>query len=262
MQQLNQLLKQLNPAPNNVRPPNVSTRPAPPNSNGADPNCPSCGGLGVYSLNVPLGDPRYGKLFDCECTAAFRAARLQQISGLNPDEQQITLNDVIESGPGTAAMLTAARSFVAQPAGFLTLWGGPGNAKTLTLQGIVNECIQHNIMAVYVTCLDLLDYLREAFNEKQDGRYESAWKRMERFTNIQVLCIDEVDKVKPSEWTIERETAIFDKRYRQGLACRAGTVLAMNANPDRLPDWIYSRLSDGRNRIIENRDPDMRRLMR
>jgi len=232
------------------------------NSNGADPNCTACGGLGVYSLNVPLGEPRYGKLFDCECTSAYRATRLQQISGLNADEQHVTLGDVIESGPDTAAMLAAARSFVAQPTGILTLWGGPGNAKSLVLQGVVNECIQHNVMAVYVTCLDLLDYIREAFNDKQDGRYESAWKRMERFANVQVLCIDEVDKVKASEWAIERETAIFDKRYRLGLARQSGTVLAMNANPDRLPEWIFSRLSDGRNRIIENHDPDMRRLMR
>ena len=245
-----------------MRLPNASTRPALQNSNGADPNCTACGGLGVYSLNVPLGDPRYGKLFDCECTAAYHAAHLQQISGLNADEQHVMLGDVIESGPDTAAMLAAARSFVAQPTGILTLWGGPGNAKTLVLQGVVNESTQRNVMAVYVTLYDLINYVRDAFNEQRDGKYESAYRRMQRFATARVLAIDEVDKVKATDWTVELETAIFDRRYRDGLARLSGTVLAMNTNPDRLPEWIYSRLSDGRNRIIENRDPDMRRLMR
>lgn len=218
--------------------------------------------MGYYSLNVPFGDPRFGKAFPCECTAAARAARLQAVCGLNVDEQRVTLDDVIEAGPGTAAMLAAAHAFVAQPAGLLTLWGKCGNAKTLILQGIVNESIGAGRVAVYVTCLDLLEYIREAYNERQDGRYESAWKRLESFAAVDVLCIDEVDKVKASDWVVERESSLFDKRYRSGLARLSGTVLAMNTNPDRLPDWIYSRLSDGRNRILENRDPDMRRLMK
>lgn len=172
------------------------------------------------------------------------------------------LGDVIESGPGTVDMLLAARAFVEHPAGILTLWGGSGNAKSLVLQAVVNECIKRGRAAVYVTMLDLIEYIREAYNAPDDDRRGSAWQRMERYATIPILCIDEVDKVKPSEWTIERETAIFDKRYRLGLARQAGTLLAMNSNPDRLPDWIYSRLSDGRNKIIRNTDPDMRSLMR
>jgi DNA replication protein DnaC len=225
------------------------------------PSCCLCGGLGVYSPNVPIGHPLFGKLIDCECTAPDRANRLQAVSGLNEQERQVMLADIFEAGPGTAEMLACARTFVALPAGIITVWGGSGNAKTLMLQGIVNETIRAGRVAVYITMLDLLDYIREAYSEKVDNRYASAWRRMEKFGNVDVLCIDEVDKVKLSDWTIERETALFDKRYRLGLARRVGTVLAMNESPARLPDWIYSRLRDGRNRIIENRDPDLRGLM-
>lgn len=216
----------------------------------------------MYTLNVPRHDPRFGKLFDCECTAAYRAARLQAICGLNREELQVTLDDVISVGPGTSAMLAAAQAFVTKPAGILTIWGAPGNAKTLALQGIVNTCTRQGVLAIYVTFFDLVSYVRDAFNEQRDGRYESAYQRMLRFAEARVLAIDEVDKVKVTDWTVELETAIFDRRYRDGLAGLTGTVLAMNSNPDRLPGWIYSRLCDGRNRIIENRDPDMRRLMR
>jgi len=174
----------------------------------------------------------------------------------------LRLSDVSEAGPGTAAMLAAAREFVAQPSRMLTLWGGAGNAKTLILQAVVNECIERGVMAVYVTMLDLLEYIREAYQEGQEGRYGSAWSRMDRVTAVPVLAIDEVDKIKATEWAIERETAILDKRYRLGLARHVGTLLAMNTNPDRLPEWISSRLADGRNRIVHNDDPDMRRLMK
>jgi hypothetical protein len=104
--------------------------------------------------------------------------------------------------------------------------------------------------------------VREAFNEVGDGRYESAYKRMMKIATCSILSIDELDKVKITDWTQELQTAIFDRRYRDGLARKSGTILAMNSAPDRLPEWIYSRLSDGRNRIIHNPDQDMRRLMR
>jgi len=40
-----------------------------------------------------------------------------------------------------------------------------------------------------------------------------------------------------------------------------GTVIAMNESPDALPQWISSRLRDGRNRIVHNADPDVREMM-
>jgi hypothetical protein len=243
--------------------------PAPPSTprtdNGADPACAICGGLGRYSLNVPTHDPRFGRLFPCDCTAAWRAARLQELSGLYGEERNVMLSDIIDAGPGTRAMIEAGRVIIEQPRGILTLWGTCGNAKTLVLQGVVNECIARGIDAVYVTMLDLIEYIREAYQEGQEGINGSAWQRMDRFTAVRVLAIDECDKVKRSEWVLERQTAIFDKRHRLGLAGHCGTMLAMNADPNDpavMPDWISSRLNDGRNRIIHNADPDMRRLMK
>lgn len=232
---------------------------APPRTdNGADPNCPICDGTGYFGVNVPISDPRFGRAFPCECTAAYRSALLQRISGLTGDELALTLDDILPAGPGTAHMLTAAWSFLETPAGMLTLWGGVGNAKTLILQAVVNECIQRGVMAVYVTMLDLLDYIREAYN----GQTDSAWRRLDRFATVPVLAIDEVDKVKASDWTIERESSLFDKRYRLGVSRMAGTLLAMNKDPHGLPEWISDRLYDGRNIVIHNTDPSMRSVMR
>lgn len=250
-----------------MQPPPKSTDAAPKNwlrtNNGAKPDCPICAGLGYFSVNVPLSDPRFGVLFPCECTAAYRSALLQRISGLTGDELALTLDDVHPAGAGTAQMLIAARSFLNYPAGMLTLWGEVGNAKTLILQAVVNECIQRGVMAVYITMLDLLDHVRAAYDEtKSSDEYGSACKRLDRFATVPVLAIDEADKVKVSDWTIERESSLIDKRYRLGLSRMAGTLIAMNKDPHTLPEWISDRLYDGRNTVIHNSDHSMRRMMK
>lgn len=250
-----------------LQPPKRSTAAAPNaeqrrTDNGADPNCFVCGGLGVFSINVPTNDRRFGLLFPCECTAAYRASLLQRISGLTGDELAQRLDDVRPAGPGTARMLDAARSFLEVPSGMLTLWGGVGNAKTLILQATVNECIQLGVMAVYITMTDLLDHVRDAYSEKDAGEYGSASRRLDRFATVPVLAIDELDKVKATDWALERETALIDKRYRLGMSRMAGTLLAMNKDPHTLPEWIRDRLFDGRNTVIHNVDPSMRGMMR
>ncbi len=77
-----------------------------------------------------------------------------------------------------------------------------------------------------------------------------------------VLAIDEFDKLKVTEWYEEFETMLMSRRYRDAVDGLSGTVLAMNSDPAKLPEHIYSRLSDGRNLILHNTDPDLRSLMR
>ncbi len=196
------------------------------------------------------------------CFARNRALRMQSMCGLNDDERTFRLSGIdILNKPGTAQMVKAAQSFIAHPSGIVTLWGGPGNAKTAVLMSVVNELIAYSCESVYTTFADLEGWVREAFDEKQHDEFGSARMRIARLANIHVLAIDEFDKVKVSEWLSELRFDLLDKRYRSGLAGTTGTLLAMNCNPSSLPDWVYSRLSDGRNTIIQNRDPDMRPLM-
>ena len=191
------------------------------------------------------------------CSTRLRAETLQRISGLNEDERAIRLIDISTTAGATDKMLVKARRFLIKRSGIFTLWGGSGNGKTLVLQAIVNECLEQNVTAVYTTFFELVGYVRAAFKD----RSESALQRVERFQSVPVLCIDEFDKVKETDWVEELETAIIDKRYRDGLAGLCGTVIAMNNDPATLPAWIYSRLRDGRNSILCNTDADMRPLM-
>lgn len=183
--------------------------------------------------------------------------------GLNDSERSVRLDDIdTHDKPGTLEMIKAARRFIDSPGHIITLWGGPGNAKTAVLMGVVNELVQVGCESVYTTFADLESWVRDAFDEKRHDEFGSAKVRIERLANIHVLAIDEFDKVKVTPWLDELRFDLLDKRYRSSLDGRTGTLLAMNCRPSALPEWIFSRLSDGRNTMIENRDRDMRPLMK
>lgn len=156
-------------------------------------------------------------------------------------------------------MVEAAKHFVQEPYGILTIHGGTGNAKTTALQGIVNELVSMRVQAVYITAFDLIGYIRAAFSSNgKEVINDDAHARLKKLESVRVLCVDEMDKVKWSDWVQEQLTDLVDVRYRLGLGLEAGTVIAMNASPDILPAWMFSRLADGRNVMIENKDADVR----
>jgi DNA replication protein DnaC len=195
------------------------------------------------------------------CSAKRKAERLQKICGLTDAERGANLSQIIVRTPngGTDKMVKAAREFIAAPYGLLTIHGTCGNAKTVVLQSIVNAMLAQSVTAIYTTFYDVVSWVRESFNSKDE---DSVSVKVARLRDVPVLCIDELDKVKPTEWVVELQTQLIDLRYRRGLSRESGTVFAMNGTLDTLPDWFASRLRDGRNVVVENNDKDLRPLMR
>lgn len=215
--------------------------------------CAECKDTGLVS------DPDFpGNTIKCTaCAHRRRAQYLQRLCGLTLRERLASLNDIrATSNSDTARMVSAARRFIDAPMGFLTIYGTCGNAKTVVLQSIINACLAHDIEAIYVTFYDALQWIRAGFSD------ETAQHRIEQLRTVKVLAIDELDKVKESDWVIEFRNQLIDYRYRFGLSDQCGTVFAMNGEIDLLPEWLSSRLRDGRNVVIQNNDRDMRPLLR
>ena len=216
--------------------------------------CPVCNGTGWLRVERELSDPRFGKLEACACQGERTLGRLRALSGLHGAELRVRLGDINpETGPGSAAMVEACRRFIERPAGFLTLWGTVGAGKTTCLYAITNALARSG--AVYVSLHDLLDFVRAGF-EAAPG--DEAAARLKRFATLPVLCLDEIDKVKASDWAAEQLTALVDARFRSGLTGETGTVLALNSDPAQQPAWIASRLLDGRSVVVHNADRDAR----
>lgn len=179
-------------------------------------------------------------------------------TGLNPVEREIRFADIVTDGrPGAAKMLEAARQFVQDGcAGFLTIHGGYGNAKTTLLKAIVNECVSKGLSARYITMTEVMAYAREAFESQKQG--DTDYGRITDLAKVHVLVVDELDKARVSEYAREVQVHLFDARYRKSHA--VGTVVAWNGEFDGidLPS-VLSRLSQFV--VIRNDDPDMRPLL-
>lgn len=214
--------------------------------------CDYCQGYRYYRFNVSMDDPRFGRLFPCpKCNQR----EIDAACGLQTHERSINLDDIQSSGPkhkGAAAMQRAGRAFLENPTGFLSVYGPCGNAKTILLQGIVNACLERGIEARYLTAHEMMDYLKEAFDPKV---METDIGRIRRLANVQVLCIDEMDKAKATEYAADMQQHLINERYRN--AHILGTVLAWNGDLNTLP-WpaVVSRIREFVH--IENKDDDMR----
>lgn len=227
----------------------------------ARPACPSCNGFGWLRSEAEPGSPNFGRLIRCACRAQEDAQRLQKLSGLTGSERNWKLGDIDTSNrPQTREMVEACARFLDHPYGTLTIHGSSGNAKTVALQACVNALVSVGVEAVYITAFDLISYVRAAFVTGPSGAREvkdgSDYDRIVRFGTVRFLAIDELDKIKMTDWVEQEITDLIDRRYRLGCDEQAGTMVAMNGKPQDLPVWIYSRLSQGE--IIENNDSDLR----
>ena len=197
-----------------------------------------------------MGHPRFGRISPCpKCNQKA----IDAVCGLKTHERVVTLDKLIVSNrPGAQAMKRAGMAFIANPVGFLSVFGPCGNAKTILLQAIVNGCLKRGIEAQYLTAHEMMDYLKEAFDPKV---METDIGRIRRLASIPVLCIDEMDKAKNTEYAADMQQHLINERYRN--AGILGTVFAWNGDLDTLP-WpaVVSRISEYPH--ILNNDDDLR----
>src|SRR5688572_25615536 len=85
------------------------------------PECADCSDSGFFRFDVPVTDPRFGRLFPCpKCNAAGVAA----MCGLHPHERSINVHDLgADKRPGAQAMIKAGDAFIESPTGFLSVCG-------------------------------------------------------------------------------------------------------------------------------------------
>lgn len=176
------------------------------------------------------------------------------MSGLNQEMQRVHFAHLSRL-PHLAAALDAAQALAADAAGFLTLVGANGRGKSTILAAIVNAGRMGGRRSVYASTADFLDHLRNAYAPNVNLSYDGVWERYEGAT---ILCLDELDAFKVSEWAEEKFRQMIDHRYRdrsQKLTC-----FATNANLTDLPPYLYSRLTDRSSHIFTLTGPDLRRL--
>lgn len=218
--------------------------------------------MGFLVKDVPVGHADFGKVFPCPgpVHTAEHRRRLAAVSGLAEKDLDLTLDSLRIFDDVSAELHRIGHQFLKNPWGFLYIWGGPGNGKTLLLKALTNEFNKSGILAVYAHFSDILWWLREAFG-KEDGT-EEYLRRVNNLLEANVLLIDEFDKVNLTNFAFEFRYRFLDQRYEQGIQKQKHTVFASNDSPQSFPEYIYDRLRDGRFRIFANTGASIRPLMR
>jgi DNA replication protein DnaC len=212
--------------------------------------CPVCCDAGYLRQSVPVEHPDFGRPILCDCRRQRQNRARQQQSQLEGWLRQATFANYKVTDFNRAAF-EAARKFAQNPRGWLTLSGNFGPGKTHLLAAVVNDCRQRDLLAAYYTLPDLLDKLRPSFGQND---YSSFF---EYLRTIRVLALDEIDKARLTEWAQEKIYQLFDARYRR--LDELGTLLALNQEPaDSLPGYLFSRMFDERNQVIQLTGPDAR----
>lgn len=217
------------------------------------PSCPECGGIGYLRLDVPVGHPKFGKLERCpraQALAVEKSLQTDEIDprlGLTADELHDLSWDFVKRGVNQAdrAGEIAKRAYMTGY-GMVFLHGGFGQGKSLVLKITVATALNEGKRAAFANLAGVLDDIRIAYDERENKMTELV-RRMEWWTSLDVLAIDELDKVGQTDWARERIFQLLDMRYQHAIRQEALTVIASNhENLDELSGYLKSRIEDNR----------------
>ncbi len=229
----------------------------------SSPVCPICHGIGYVMLDLPVGDPEFGKAQPCTCTlrtlAWERVVHLRQISNLGQLER-FTFDQFMPEGIKLPAekrkvlrdAFQMARDFAEDPSGWLLLHGGCGVGKTHLAAAIANRRLALQQPVMFVVTPDLLDYLRAAFSPQSDVTFD---ERFEQVRNAPLLILDDLGAHSATSWAEEKLYQIINHRYN----ARLPTVVTTNHRLEDLDERIVSRLADSLlSRVVHITAPDFR----
>ena len=224
---------------------------------GCSPTCPECSGVGYVRSDVPVGHPKFGKVERCPNARlhthvkSLQAGEIDPRVGLTADELRDLNWDLVKKGVNQAdqACEVTRRSYVSGY-GVVFMYGGYGQGKSLVLKIAVATALNAGKRAAYANLAGVLDDIRTAYDERENKMTELV-RRMEWWTSLDVLAIDELDKVGQTEWARERIFQLLDARYQRAVRQEALTVIAANyQSTDEFSGYLKSRIED--NRFVAN----------
>lgn len=227
---------------------------------------PICGGMGMIKFHVPVGDPRFGKVFRCPNNPPHEDLhlqnRLRDLGNLSAfvdkrfDNFEVrNLGYTPEEEASLAVVFHKAWDFANAPRGWLVLEGKYGSGKTHLAAAIANMRLAQGEQVVFVTVPDLLDYLRSAYAPNAEETYDSMFDKVK---NAYLLILDDLGAENPSGWAQEKLFQLINHRYIH----RMPTVITTNVELDRLDGRIRSRMVDPELSSYQKLNvPDYRRVL-
>ena len=235
-----------------------------------DSPCPICGGKGVYTLDVALDDPRFGKFQRCPNHPAEHdrdmQLRLRRYGNLQAYHDKTFANFLTDLPGGSytqsvssslRSAKTTAQDFADNPRGWIVYEGPFGCGKTHLAVAIANQRLeQFGEQVLFITAPDLLDLLRTTFDPRVEISYDEYF---EQIRNVPLLVLDDLGVENPSPWAKEKLFQLLNHRHVEALP----TVITTNTSIEDLDPRLGSRMLQGTVvRHIKILAPDYRQVNR
>lgn len=211
-------------------------------------------------LDVPVSDPRFGRLVPCEAcgvVARRRLARFDAFSSLRGRalEQKFSNFDLTGEAAAAVEAFNAAVRFAKDPSGWLVIYGPVGNGKSHLAAAIANYLRHERSIAVlFLTVPSLLESLRTAI--RTSNGHDEYGPLLISALDAPVLILDDFGAQRVTDWAEEVLFLILDHRYR----LETPTVVITNPPLKEAPARLRSRLMDRRLSVVVcNPAPDYRR---
>jgi len=182
--------------------------------------CRICGGSGWKMIEIP-GKAR--RATRCDCFLAHRSERLIKLAGIPSRYENCTLdsfnyvvNDSQEYDQSRASALMTAEKFVEiypiEKQGLLFI-GPIGTGKTHLAVGIIKKLIQ----AKGISCLfcDYRELLKEIQHSYNPGVEATELGILNPVLEAEVLVLDELGAVRPSQWVWDTVSYVINHRYNE-----------------------------------------------
>ena len=130
-----------------------------------------------------------------------------------------------------------ARSFAAEPEGWLVYMGEHGCGKTHLAAAIANERMAQGHPALFVVVPDLLDYLRAAFSPSSTVSMD---RRFEEVRNAPLLVLDDLGTQSSTPWAQEKLFQLLNHRYN----ARLPTVITTSLSLEEIDARLRARILD------------------
>lgn len=229
------------------------------------PNCELCNGIGYVRTDNPIGSPAFGKIDYCPNLDRWSLPDVHRY-GLTKQEittmdwSSIAVRDFIE--PAIAKIETTIKAGF----GWVYVHGTFGVAKTFLLKAAIARLLRAGNEAAYVRMATIIDNLREAFDESNNGHRVEDRNRLDWWAELPYLAIDEFDRLRATEFAKERQFVLIDRRYENAIRGNSITIMASNRSTDQLladgiDPYLVDRIEDGRFSQVEIEGPGFRRTM-
>ena len=209
------------------------------NSSAPSHICPACGGAGRLRIDVPYGDPSFGKSILCPCAEERQTSlhRQQRRQAANLDAfHNNTFKTFHANLPGVQKAFQTSVEYAANPHGWLLLTGPSGCGKTHLATAIANQRLESGTVVFYTTIPDLFDALRATLISSERYTQLFTWVR-----EVELLVLDDLGAHQSSAWTSEKLLQLFD--YRAALALPT-IITAIFKEMQGLDERLRSRLAD------------------